>query len=179
MTIKETSDELVWQLLAQLPAGEWLMTHDRTNVMQVREVRQSLIAVAGIRAICQRLAAVGEDLLGIKSVDEPSAYWAIDAVTSLERRLHAERIENTALRRQVQAAEAERDEARSALRAAGHTGKEWRTCERCSEVRSKAIARYESVLNSIAHGEGGDTQAHDWPEFWESVKRRALEALEP
>ena len=38
MTIKETSDELVWQLLAQLPAGEWLMTHDRTNVMQVREV---------------------------------------------------------------------------------------------------------------------------------------------
>lgn len=38
MTIKRTSDELLWQLLAQLPLGEWLMTHDRTNVIQVREV---------------------------------------------------------------------------------------------------------------------------------------------
>lgn len=38
MTIRETSDELLWQLLQQLPGNEWLATHDRTNVMQVREV---------------------------------------------------------------------------------------------------------------------------------------------
>lgn len=39
------------------------------------------------------------------------------------------------------------------------------------------VKRLRAALHHIAHGEAGDTQAHDWPEFWESVRRRAAEAL--
>lgn len=51
-------------------------------------------------------------------------------------------------------------------------------CIECAGSLYEEAARLRKALRHIADGEGGDTQAHDWPEFWESVKRRAREALE-
>lgn len=40
------------------------------------------------------------------------------------------------------------------------------------------IARLRAALSKIANGDAGDETAHDWPEFYESLKRVARAALE-
>lgn len=51
------------------------------------------------------------------------------------------------------------------------------TLRRTEELEPR-VADLEKALRDIANGDGADEQAHDWPEFYASVKRQAQRALD-
>lgn len=51
--------------------------------------------------------------------------------------------------------------------------------ERHMFEQRKRVSELEYSLLAIANGDGADEQAHDWPEFYASVKRQARTAVEP